>query len=263
LGQILAFAFDYLWDFHSYERKMTEKAVKKAETTETSVKAASEVEQTQETKPQEIKPKNPTGGANAFWAVVLVSIGIIFLLNNFGLVPWEVWANIWRFWPVVLILWGVQLVFGRNWFSNLLVAVLGLGLVLAILVVSVASVNEDFDSWSAGNIPFWMQIRGTVQNADHEVTTEIVVADSRNEKLNWTLEPRDFLLNKKRVTISSKFSPVILKLRAGRKLMSHSKIMFFFLILELFPKDPVSSFQWVEENMISPWGETLYQPLSS
>src|SRR3990167_5009756 len=46
--------------------------------------------------------------------VVLIVLGIIFLLNNFGILPWEIWQNIWKFWPILLILFGIEVLLGRN-----------------------------------------------------------------------------------------------------------------------------------------------------
>jgi uncharacterized integral membrane protein len=40
------------------------------------------------------------------WGVVLIAVGVIFLLQNvMGL---EVWDYAWKFWPLILILWGAQ-----------------------------------------------------------------------------------------------------------------------------------------------------------
>jgi len=37
------------------------------------------------------------------WGLVLIVIGAIFFLENFGL---DVWDTIWKLWPVLLIVWG-------------------------------------------------------------------------------------------------------------------------------------------------------------
>jgi hypothetical protein len=45
--------------------------------------------------------------ASAFWAIVLILIGVIFLLNNFGLLP-DLGISVWNLiWPVILIALGV------------------------------------------------------------------------------------------------------------------------------------------------------------
>jgi hypothetical protein len=77
----------------------------------------------------------------AVGAVILVGLGVIFLLNNFGYLGWEAWEWLWRFWPLVLILWGLQIVFGRNRWGNLAVGLIGLVL-FALLITYVLAVSE-------------------------------------------------------------------------------------------------------------------------
>ncbi len=45
---------------------------------------------------------------------VLVGLGIILLLNNFGALPWSVWETIFRLWPVLVIGVGLDLLIGRR-----------------------------------------------------------------------------------------------------------------------------------------------------
>lgn len=40
------------------------------------------------------------------WAIILIAIGLLMLLNNLG-VP--IWSFFWRLWPVLLILWGIHM----------------------------------------------------------------------------------------------------------------------------------------------------------
>lgn len=66
----------------------------------------------------------------------LIGLGIVFLLNSLDIVPWSAWATLWRFWPVILILIGIQVILGRTgagWGVSLLVAVL-----LVVVVVGAA-----------------------------------------------------------------------------------------------------------------------------
>jgi hypothetical protein len=41
-----------------------------------------------------------------FWAIILISIGILFLLGNFGIIHFN-WFSFWRLWPLILIFWGI------------------------------------------------------------------------------------------------------------------------------------------------------------
>ena len=50
-------------------------------------------------------------GGGLFGLVVLF-IGILLLFNNFGVVSMDVWNYIWPFWPLLLILMGLRIIFG-------------------------------------------------------------------------------------------------------------------------------------------------------
>ena len=70
---------------------------------------------------------NPVG------AVILIGIGILFLLNNFGIVSWNVWEYIIRFWPVILILIGLQILLGKSYASRIVIVILTIAIVALIL----------------------------------------------------------------------------------------------------------------------------------
>lgn len=47
---------------------------------------------------------------NGTWGVLLIVIGIYFLLQNFNLIPWRIWNELWKLWPIALILLGLRAV---------------------------------------------------------------------------------------------------------------------------------------------------------
>ena len=61
---------------------------------------------------EETRSRNKRAGFS-LTAIFLIILGVVFLLNNFGILPWEIWQNVWRFWPVLLILFGVEAILGR------------------------------------------------------------------------------------------------------------------------------------------------------
>ena len=64
--------------------------------------------------------------------VVLIGLGIAFLLDNLGIVQWDIWEIVFRLWPVLLIAAGVDLVVGRRSTAGTIVVVLVMvGLILA------------------------------------------------------------------------------------------------------------------------------------
>ncbi|MGA2911459.1 MAG: DUF5668 domain-containing protein [Candidatus Levyibacteriota bacterium] len=56
--------------------------------------------------------------------LVILFIGILFLFNNLGLVPWSVWNGLWKFWPVIIILIGIKMFAGRSLLSRILLTLL-------------------------------------------------------------------------------------------------------------------------------------------
>ena len=65
------------------------------------------------------------------WGLILIFIGAVFLLNNFGVINFY-WGSVWRFWPVVFILIGANMLFSR--FNNSTGAILSVVVTLVALV---------------------------------------------------------------------------------------------------------------------------------
>src|SRR5438046_9130811 len=68
-----------------------------------------------------------------FWPLVLITIGLVFLLVNYGLIPGVTALSLLSLWPLLLILGGVDIAIGRRWPLAALgidVEVIALGLVL-------------------------------------------------------------------------------------------------------------------------------------
>ncbi len=62
--------------------------------------------------------------------VILIGLGVVFLLNNLGILSWSMWDVIFRLWPVLLIAAGLDIIIGRRsaWGS-----LLGVVLLLVVL----------------------------------------------------------------------------------------------------------------------------------
>ena len=70
--------------------------------------------------------RNKHHGGGILGGLFLVFIGIIFLLNNLGLVPSSVWNELWKFWPVLVILIGIRILGGKNIVSRIVISLLTL-----------------------------------------------------------------------------------------------------------------------------------------
>lgn len=78
-----------------------------------------------------------------FWGLLFVSIGILILLNNLGFLYIDL-SNIWKFWPLVIILWGVSY-FTRNIIVKGVIAGLS-GIILAITLFAFFNSSYNFIS---------------------------------------------------------------------------------------------------------------------
>lgn len=72
---------------------------------------------------------------------VLIAAGIVLLLNNLGLVSWGIWASLMRFWPVLLVAVGLDIIFGRR--STWASALIALAALLALALLA-----GPWGSWS-------------------------------------------------------------------------------------------------------------------
>lgn len=73
-------------------------------------------------------PKSHVGG------ILLVVIGLILLLNNFGIISWSVWDILWKLWPLFLILWGVEALLGEDLAGRIILVLLSLALAIFLIL---------------------------------------------------------------------------------------------------------------------------------
>ncbi|RIK28496.1 MAG: cell wall-active antibiotics response protein, partial [Chloroflexi bacterium] len=52
--------------------------------------------------------------SSLFGPILLIGLGILLLLSNLGVLTVNVWQMLFRFWPVILIAVGLDILFGRR-----------------------------------------------------------------------------------------------------------------------------------------------------
>lgn len=73
----------------------------------------------------------------SLWGVFVMFLGILFLLNTLNVLPWSIWDQLVRFWPVLLILGGFHIILGNSLLSRLILTIISLiifGTVLLIIL---------------------------------------------------------------------------------------------------------------------------------
>lgn len=70
------------------------------------------------------------------WGVLFLFFGVVLLLQSVGVLDWEIWGTLWKFWPVFIVVAGLNILFRRRrpWLVGLItLAILGVCLWIAIL----------------------------------------------------------------------------------------------------------------------------------
>lgn len=77
-----------------------------------------------------MEERRPVRRGGLVGPLILIGLGIVFLLNNLGILAWSVWDVIFRLWPVLLIAVGLDILIGRRSVWGSLVALV---LMLAVI----------------------------------------------------------------------------------------------------------------------------------
>jgi hypothetical protein len=94
-------------------------------------------------RPRRVRRESVTG------ALILIVLGCILLLNNLGYLPGDIWITLWRFWPVILILGGVDIALRGfpGWFAFPVLI-----LVVVVIIGGILLVAPTLPPISAGEI---------------------------------------------------------------------------------------------------------------
>jgi len=70
--------------------------------------------------------------------LLLLTIGFVLLFNNLGLISWKIWGSLWRYWPVILILSGIQIlaVHARSRAMYILAVILSILLIATVVFLA-------------------------------------------------------------------------------------------------------------------------------
>lgn len=86
-------------------------------------------------------------GINPISAIMLISLGILFLANNFGYLPWAIWLTLWRLWPILLVAIGFRLLLGRSLAAQWVTTIVTLIIFTSAITYAISTVNEPTRTW--------------------------------------------------------------------------------------------------------------------
>ncbi len=143
---------------------------------------------------------------------LLISLGAIFLLNNFGILPWSIWTNLWKFWPVLLILIGIEFIIGQTISLKTTVILL----ILIFLIPIVIAVNPFTNNPLATNTLKISEELGSLTKAkiiiDLPATNLTIKGDNQSAKLITGNISFSKAANKPTVSVEESFGQEIVKI---------------------------------------------------
>lgn len=117
--------------------------------------------------------------------LILITIGALFLLANLGYVSGAFWLSLIQFWPLILILAGLEIFFGRTRLGQIVVLLVGL---LAIAGVVWLAINPNVLARGGMNVETVSEARANIQQANVELNPgvgELIVAPLDAASANW------------------------------------------------------------------------------
>jgi len=86
--------------------------------------------------------------------MIIIFIGLMLLLNNLGIISWNVWEMLFKFWPLFLVFGGIDVLIGDTLPGSILADVLAT-LIIAYIFIQVAMIdNEVVRQWVFTNMPW-------------------------------------------------------------------------------------------------------------
>jgi len=74
--------------------------------------------------------------------LILITFGVLLLLSNLGYVPLSIWQIAAQYWPLILILIGIEILFGRrSWIGSIVVLALWITVVAGIVWLAISGAN--------------------------------------------------------------------------------------------------------------------------
>lgn len=118
------------------------------------------------------RPTPTSRGRGAIvWGLILIVVGLIWLSNNLGYLPGDFWRTVWRFWPVLLILIGLEIALRGfpNWVAVPLLVLAVVAIAAGLILVAPTLPGEDLVGDS------FRQERGSITSARIELEMDKAV----------------------------------------------------------------------------------------
>lgn len=149
-----------------------------------------------------IERRHDGGARGITGAIILIGLGVAFLLQNLGVAGFD-WFSLLRYWPALLILFGLDLLLGRSLVGSLLVALVAIVVVGGVLflastdtpsptMLSGRSITRDVESYDLGDdvetLTVDLNIGAASVNLDADASTGLAVEGNYSTDEDLVLE---------------------------------------------------------------------------
>ena len=91
-------------------------------------------------------------------ALILIILGVILFLNNFGIVSWNIWYFVFQFWPAIFIFIGLDMISSGSYLLKAITSIIGIIIFSFILIYSLYTVDPEFKNYIDKNFPSFQKI---------------------------------------------------------------------------------------------------------
>ena len=107
-------------------------------------------------KHKEIIIRHHHDGGNIVWGILFIFLGATFLLNNIGIIPWSIWDSLIHYWPLLLVLGGIQIILGGGAGADLVMLVITLVIFVSVWTKALIDINSPLViTWGLSKIPWF------------------------------------------------------------------------------------------------------------
>jgi hypothetical protein len=152
--------------------------------------------------------QNNRSSSDIVGALLLIFVGVLFLANNLGIISWSVWNDLWKFWPILLILLGMQFLIGKSTFAQIIMAVITISLLtLGFLYIAAGSgilkgtVFEYLNNGRTLVTPANNETGYDSDNKDSDETNRQIIRDIKSEGIDCDLNNYDGKIIKDQCTV--------------------------------------------------------------
>ena len=101
---------------------------------------------------------NHSGESDSTGGFFLIFIGFLLFLNTLEILPWTIWENLLTLWPILIILFGLNILLGKNLITRTLLNLINLVLFGSLLLFILKNFAPQLVTWLPEELTNYIQL---------------------------------------------------------------------------------------------------------